>query len=128
MSLSLDTPSPRQPRESIVPMINVVFLLLIFFVMTAALTPPEQLDVTPPTSDTEVAAQEAVKLYIDADGQIGYDDLLGDEALAALAETPPAALIIRADADARGTALAQVIAAANAAEIGSITLATGARR
>ncbi|NHX27772.1 biopolymer transporter ExbD, partial [Escherichia coli] len=40
---------PRRDRgENIVPMINVVFLLLIFFLMTAQIGPPAPIDVTPP--------------------------------------------------------------------------------
>lgn len=42
-------PPKRRPRaESIVPMINVVFLLLIFFLMTAQIAPPDPFEVAPP--------------------------------------------------------------------------------
>ena len=44
--------APRRParpaRENIVPMINVVFLLLVFFVMTAQIAPPDPFDIAPP--------------------------------------------------------------------------------
>ena len=40
---------PHTPRESVVPMINVVFLLLIFFLMTAQITAPTPVEVTPPS-------------------------------------------------------------------------------
>ncbi|WP_322867174.1 biopolymer transporter ExbD [Aquicoccus sp. G2-2] len=45
----MDIPRPvRRPRgEAILPMINVVFLLLIFFLMTAELAPPEPVAVAP---------------------------------------------------------------------------------
>jgi periplasmic protein TonB len=40
---------PRRPRaESVVPMINVVFLLLVFFLMTATIAPPDPFASVPP--------------------------------------------------------------------------------
>ena len=42
---------PRRPRESAVPMINIVFLLLIFFLMTATIAPPAPFAVTPPAAE-----------------------------------------------------------------------------
>ena len=45
---------PRNPRmaqdRAIVPMINVVFLLLVFFLMTASLTPPPPREITAPVA------------------------------------------------------------------------------
>ena len=43
-------PPRRKPPESIVPMINVVFLLLIFFLMTAQIAPPDPFEINPPDS------------------------------------------------------------------------------
>ncbi len=48
---------PRRPRaESILPMINVVFLLLIFFLMTSRLAQPDPVEVAPPEA---AAGQDA---------------------------------------------------------------------
>ncbi|MBL4543543.1 MAG: biopolymer transporter ExbD, partial [Rhodobacteraceae bacterium] len=46
--MRLAAPRPTRPREPVVPMINVVFLLLIFFLMAAVIAPPEPFGVTLP--------------------------------------------------------------------------------
>lgn len=88
----------RQTRESVVPMINVVFLLLIFFLMTAQIVPPEPFDVTPPNSNSETPAEGRLILFISATGTLALGDLRGDNVfggLGDLAENEP--LMIRAD-------------------------------
>ncbi|MDF1871586.1 biopolymer transporter ExbD [Vannielia sp.] len=83
MSLNF-SPKPRRARsESIVPMINVVFLLLIFFLMTSQLVPPEPFEVTPPAAALEVEATPAPVLYLSGGGQLGFGDARGEAALAA---------------------------------------------
>ncbi len=39
---------PRNERENVIPLINVVFLLLIFFMIAGQMRQPEALTVTPP--------------------------------------------------------------------------------
>ncbi|WP_421703719.1 ExbD/TolR family protein [Aliiroseovarius sp.] len=62
----------REPRESIVPMINVVFLLLIFFLMTAQIAPPEPFEVSPPESAAEEPAEAQAVLHVSAMGEMAY--------------------------------------------------------
>ncbi|MBY6068877.1 biopolymer transporter ExbD [Leisingera aquaemixtae] len=77
---------PRRPRaESIVPMINVVFLLLIFFLMTSRLAQPGPFDVTPPEAASEAAPEAQPVLYISADGRMHFDGAEGEAALTRLA-------------------------------------------
>lgn len=76
----------RKPPESIVPMINVVFLLLIFFLMTAQISAPEPFEVTPPdaVNQSEMAEGEFT-LYLSAEGELAFHDAIGERAaLAAL--------------------------------------------
>ncbi|WP_415402149.1 ExbD/TolR family protein [Tateyamaria sp. SN3-11] len=72
--------------ENIIPMINVVFLLLIFFLMTSQIAPPETLDVTPPEAETGLDGDGDLTLYLDASGQLGFDQVIGtdDAVIAAL--------------------------------------------
>ncbi len=77
-------PPRRKPEENLLPMINVIFLLLIFFLIAARMTAPEPFAVTPPQAMTEVEAQGDFTLFIAADGLLGYRDTRGDAALAAL--------------------------------------------
>ena len=80
--MKFDLPTSRQSGENIVPMINVVFLLLIFFLMTAQIVPPAPLDVTPPLSQSEETSESAQSLYIDASGNVGFDAFTGEQAIA----------------------------------------------
>ena len=123
-------------------MINVVFLLLIFFLMTAQIAPPEPFEVTPPEVTAEgVEADGEFTLYLGPDGAIAYEGTEGETAaLAALdaaretycqaggcSETlPPPPLVLRADAAVAGTQLARLmprIAQAGFAEIRLVTVA-----
>ncbi len=78
-------PPRRKPEENLLPMINVIFLLLIFFLIAARMTAPEPFAVTPPQAMTEAEAQGDFTLFIAADGLLGYRDARGDAALAAIA-------------------------------------------
>ncbi len=120
--MELDQSAARRPGETILPMINVVFLLLIFFLISARLTPPEPFPVAPPVAAAEAPAESAFTLYLGADGGIGYRDRTGiDAPVAALAAdlgahcTPACAdgarptLSVRADAAAPAAALARLL-------------------
>ena len=76
---------PRKPRaESIVPMINVVFLLLIFFLMSSNLTRPEPFEIALPRSTSEIEPEVERVLYVDAAGRSHFEGAEGDAALAAV--------------------------------------------
>lgn len=65
----------RRPTEPVVPLINVVFLLLIFFLLTGTLRSPGPFDVEPPTTvggHPEVGRSPTVALA--PDGRIAIDD------------------------------------------------------
>ena len=69
--MRLDAPQPRPPVESVTPMINVVFLLLIFFLMTATIAPPAPFEVELPAAEAEPGAAETPRtLHLRADGAI----------------------------------------------------------
>ena len=92
-------PPARPKADSIVPMINVVFLLLIFFMMTARITQPAPFDVTPPKTQGEQEPQDAATLYVAADGRLGLDGQSGDAVWDTLVLLPDGApLTLRADA------------------------------
>lgn len=106
--------APRRSRpmpESIVPMINVVFLLLIFFMMSATITPAPPFDLNLPQSQDagDLAGEDTV--YISQDGLVAFQGALDEAAWAALISTEQAnTLTLRADAALPATKLAQVLA------------------
>jgi len=103
-------------------MINVVFLLLIFFLMTAQIAPPDPLEVTPPVADAAPREMRDDTLYLDADGALAFGTLRGDPAIAAAASM--ATLSLRADAGLPATDLAQVLMQLAAAGQTRVTLVT----
>ncbi|PCJ08038.1 MAG: biopolymer transporter ExbD [Rhodobacteraceae bacterium] len=106
------TEPPRRPRtESIVPMINVVFLLLIFFLMTSRLIQPEPFEVTPPTAASKVEPEAQATLFADKNGLLHFDGSQNDAAIKSIAAQVSDTTIIqlRADADILATQLAQIL-------------------
>ncbi|NBD30115.1 MAG: biopolymer transporter ExbD [Alphaproteobacteria bacterium] len=105
-------PAPaRRPRsEAIVPMINVVFLLLIFFMMTSRIAPTPPFAVTPPTATPEALAEGKAVLWIAPDGLLAFGALRGDAVWPALAALPAdATLTVTADASLPATRLAAIL-------------------
>lgn len=122
-------PPRKEPVESVVPMINVVFLLLVFFLMSATLAPPDPVEATPPTSEqAEASAEARAALTIAADGVVAYRDLRGAAAIAAAAEARDATAAtpfqIRADAQAPAKRLAQTVAALGGLGVDRVAIVT----
>lgn len=122
--MDFSDPPRKAPAENLLPMINVVFLLLVFFLISAQLTPPEPFPVTPPEAETEAEAEGVFTLHLDAEGEVGYRDAIGQElALAALTaardehcgledcEAAPPALLLRADGAVPAARLAELMPA-----------------
>ena len=109
--------APRRPRaESIVPMINVVFLLLIFFLMTSRLAQPDPFEVTPPEAALDRTPEAEATLYVDKSGRLSFDGAEGEAALARLATLSGQDAVIQLRADA---ALEAAKAAALLADLAS---------
>lgn len=112
MSLDFSAPRRRPRGETIVPMINVVFLLLIFFLMTSRLAPPDPFEVAPPQAETADDGRVAPILYVSAKGEIGFEDLRGAAAIAALAarlQGSDEIARLRADARTRTSDIARLM-------------------
>ena len=134
--MDFSEPPRRQPVENLLPMINVVFLLLIFFLISAELTPPEPFTVAPPAADSEAERAGEWLLHLNADGELGYRDAIGPEALATLSaardevctlsdcETVPPVLTLRADAAVPATRLAALLPQIRSAGFAQIELIT----
>lgn len=136
--MSFADPPRKTPAESIVPMINVVFLLLIFFLMTAQIAPPEPIAVEPPQAQSEDPAEAALTLHLGADGGLAFRDAHGTaEALQALelaridlcqdggcAGGGIPSLILRADAAASAPQIARLLPQLAEAGFSEIQLVT----
>ena len=124
------TYAPRRPRaESIVPMINVVFLLLIFFLMTSRLAQPDPFEVTPPEAALDTPLEAQATLYVDKSGKLSFDGFEGDAALSRLADvsSQDAVLQLRADAELEAAAAAGLLGQLSAAGFARVELVVGPR-
>lgn len=52
-SFNFKKTSPQDAEENVLPLINIVFLLLIFFLWVGTITTPDLFKVTPPVSNNE---------------------------------------------------------------------------
>ena len=121
-------------EANLIPLINVVFLLLIFFMLAGRLAPTESIAVDPPRSDSPQGARATpLALLIDRTGQISLNGELLDDAILAervteiLADGPPH-LQIKADATLEALRLVDLLEqlrAAGAEDIDLLTLARG---
>ena len=106
---------PRRARaESVVPMINVVFLLLIFFLMTATIAPPEPFEVDLPTSAADDPSEVDQALYVSVDGALSWQGQTGEAIYPALAAAgigrlDGPALILRADKRVEAVVIARLL-------------------
>lgn len=101
----------RRPEESIVPMINVVFLLLIFFLMTAQIAPPEPFDVTRPVATKATDPEADQILYVDQAGRLQFHQALADAAYVELRNNIASSRVLQIKADSRleASKLAEII-------------------
>ena len=117
----------RAPAEPFVPMINVVFLLLIFFLMTAQIAPPPPFETKPPVAAEGTGPSGEAVLHLSAEGAFGFAEALGEDAVAeALAIAGDGPLRLRADGAMEGAALAAALKRLSAAGVERIELVTTA--
>ncbi len=123
----------QSPRGAInlVPLINIVFLLLIFFMLTSTLTTPDAYDVALPESESGATHEsEPLVLLIAADGAIAINNepvALGDLVArfqAALADGASPSVMVKADATATTAAVITAMKRAKLAGIERVALAT----
>lgn len=134
LNVSASKPSSLGDDDNMIPLINIVFLMLIFFMVAGHIEKTDNLNVELPlsTSNTEISDQE-IKLYIDNSGQMQLDaqpitesDLR--EALATMLETSPQpeslSLLLQVDSDFPALDLQQILSNVKASGIRRVSLAT----
>lgn len=65
-------PSLRKPQEPTIALINIVFLMLIFFLIAGTLAPPLDPEITLADLETEQSEQMPDALAIFSDGRLSY--------------------------------------------------------
>lgn len=108
----------KQERElvNITPLIDVVFILLVFFMLAGAIEPSEPFPLSPAASSSEIRGdvQDFVVL-INADNRVALDDQaltkedLTDAVRAALTARPGALIQVKPDAEADAVAVIEIM-------------------
>ena len=115
----------------VTPMLDVVFIMLIFFIVTASFVKEAGIDVNRPQAATAtVQAHAAILVAIDGENRIWIDrrsvDLrrLRPNIERLHAENPKGSLVIQADENSTNAALIVVMEAAKAAGVSNVAIAT----
>ncbi|WP_288929956.1 biopolymer transporter ExbD [uncultured Maritimibacter sp.] len=99
---------PRRPAENVIAMINVVFLLLVFFLISARIAPPLPIEVELPTAEGGEVSGSPDTIVIGPDGTLHFAGVTGAEATARLADTD-VPLTLRVDRGLDGAAFARAL-------------------
>jgi biopolymer transport protein ExbD len=112
------------------PMLDVVFIMLIFFIVTASFVKESGIDVNRPDAATAVKKERGnILVAISSSGQIWIDKRQVDpRALRANierlhAENPQGSVVIQADKDSKNGLLVQVMDAARLAGVYNVSIA-----
>jgi biopolymer transport protein ExbD len=131
--MRLPAPPSRPVREPIGPLVDVVFLLLVFFLLAGTLEPVPPLRVEPPRSQsarTESGEHRPLTLLLAGDGRVGLDGQVVDPGEFAsrlavpLAEQPGRPVRLIADAEAGSGGVLMLLAELRRLGAGEIALVT----
>ncbi len=120
----------EEAEINITPMLDVVFIMLIFFIVTASFVKESGIDVNKPQGQTAQAKEKAnILIAIDAEGSIWIDRRIVDPRAVRAnierlhAENPQGTVVIQADEDSRTGILVQVMDAARMAGVYDVAIA-----
>lgn len=87
----------RVKKESIIPMVNVIFLLLIFFLMTSSFIIPDPFELDKPYADSSNKVSTEERLYISKTGKVFISEKVNENAWRYLEQNTPEKLLLIAD-------------------------------
>jgi biopolymer transport protein ExbD len=115
------------------PMLDVVFILLIFFIVTSVFITEAGIDVLKPEASTaEPKSKDLILIAVSSEGQVWIDgEEIDPRFIRArfelrLADTPNASVVIQGDRAAQNEHIMAILRAARDAEIASVSISTEA--
>ena len=124
----------EEEEINMTPMLDVVFIMLIFFIVTASFVKEAGIDINrpPPSSDTppEDSDKTSILVSINENDRVWVDNRMVDlRAVRAnierlLAEKPQSNVLVQADKNSTNQTLVKVMDAARLAGVGDISVAT----
>lgn len=117
------------PTLNLSPLIDVIFILLIFVVMVARFIDDERLDVTPPSAAAGRPAEvDALLIEVDAEGQVVVEgELVSEDELPAVLEEARSRFqraVLMADREAKLQVAVDVLSTAKLSGFEGVALAT----
>lgn len=129
--IEFDEEQPRRQFETLVPLINVVFLLLIFFLLAGTMTPPEQVAVSLPEGALNDRESDLpTTLIMEEDGFVWLGDRPMDAELSGhmiekyLSEQGTKRVAVKADQNAPAEAMLLLMEGLRAAGVEQVTILT----
>ena len=117
----------EEPSIDLTPLIDTIFMLLIFFIMTTTFSRPVRDIILPASSEAEASAEKREQVIsIKADGSLHYEGRMIDrsEVDAILAERPEALLNLYVDQKAPFEAFVEVVDIAKVRKGGRFVIST----
>lgn len=129
--MKLATPYRHRNREHLGPLVDVVFLLLVFFLLAGHITSPDSLAVKPPESTAEAPVEQGeILILLTADGRVALNDeqverdSLGPLLKPRLAAWPNPTIDLKADASVATGEVIHVMRVLRAAGVQRVRLLT----
>ena len=120
----------RQTEVNVTPMLDVVFIMLIFFIVTASFVKESGIDINRPGASTAVRKERGnILVAISDTGQIWIDKRQVDPRAVRAnierlhAENPQGAVVIQADRESKSGLVVEVMDAARLAGVWNVSIA-----
>ena len=131
MSKRASTQTEEDNEINLTPMLDVVFIMLIFFIVTASFIKESGMDVSRPEANTALKVEDAnILIAISENNEIWMDRRRVDPRIVRAtierlhAENPKGSVVIQADKKSNNETLRIVLDAAKAAKVENVSLAT----
>ncbi len=115
------------------PMLDVVFILLIFFIVTSVFVTEAGIDVSKPQASTaEPKSKDLILIAVTSDGEVWMNGVVIDprfirsEFELRLADAPNSSVVIQGDENATNELVMAIMRAAREAEIANVSISTEA--
>jgi len=129
--MRFEPPRPRSNEERILPLVNVVFLLLIFFMLAGRIAASDPFEVEPPRSGSEGTAElQELVVLVAADGRLAFNgEVIAESALQeavsrSLSRSSGSPVRLKADSAAEATAVVAVMETLREAGVERLELLT----
>jgi biopolymer transport protein ExbD len=108
---------PKRELVNVTPLIDVVFILLVFFMLAGSIERPPVISVDPPRSQSELSGDvEDVVILVGRDGSVAFQDRVAPDdgalmrtAAVWFAARPDSSIQLKADANADATRVIEVM-------------------